>query len=171
MKSGSAGDLKSAGIYWRWPPPPPSPPHLTLSPPSLPLSLDHVNGREVPSPPPSSSSPLSCAAFLACLNKACLPGRGWIPLWPFALWPEVHSICKVRNSSEVQLMGVRFFFFFSLSLDSAPALARWKAEKQAQCTRQRLWSGGLWVEVRRDLKICVDYSRLPVGRLRGQPPR
>lgn len=54
-------------------------------------------------------------AFQACLNKACLPaclpGRGWIPLWPFALWPKVHSVCKVRNSSEVQLMGVSFSSF------------------------------------------------------------
>lgn len=51
-------------------------------------------------------------AFQACLNKSCLPGRGWIPLWPFALWPHVHSVCKVRNSSEVLLMGLGLFFFF-----------------------------------------------------------
>lgn len=158
MKSGSAGDLKSAGIYWRWPPPPPpSPPHLTLSPPSLPLSLDHVNGREVPSPPPSSSSPLSCAAFLACLNKACLPGRGWIPLWPFALWPEVHSICKVRNSSEVQLMGVRFFFFLSLFglCSCTRSLEGWKTSSMYTPAFMERWFMGrssTWFENLRGLQ-------------------
>ena len=76
-------------------------------------------------------------AFLACLNKACLPGRGWIPLWPFALWPKVHSICKVRNSSEVQLMGLSFFHL----LDSAPALGRWKMWKTSSMYR---FTGGCW---------------------------
>lgn len=99
MKSASAGNLKSAGIYWRWPL------LMLMAERFLPLLLLLLSSNQ---------------AFQACLNKACLPGRGWIPLWPFALWPKVHSICKVRNSSEVQLMGLSFFSSFGLCLCTHP---------------------------------------------------
>lgn len=112
-------------------------------------------------------------AFLACLNKACLPGRGRIPLWPFALWPKVHSICKVRNSSEVQLMGLRVFFFSSSSfLDSAPALAPvegWKTSS-VYTHRVRRWVmeevSSLSVAVRKKKKnnLYPATSRSQLGR-------
>lgn len=120
MKWTSAGNLKSVGIYWRRP-------RLML-----------MAERFFPLPPLLVPPPLlvllsSSQAFQACLNKACLPGRGLIPLWPFALWPKVHSVCKVRNSSEVQFNGGEGFSSSGVCTRLAGA------EKQAGCTPCELW--------------------------------
>lgn len=109
--SQSAGNLKRAGIYWLRPQPMLMAerflPLLLLLLLLFLIFLPFFFSFVVSLPPslflsssPSSSlflllllpplfllllllSPIQ--AFQACLNKTCLPGRGLIPLWPFAL--------------------------------------------------------------------------------------